>query len=158
MRLKLKREERGGHREGGEMEVQSLRVKQVRWRRAEGGGEQTPAVEEGVGAGGHGVKGGRESWIRCWLFGEAIVENEKWLLAFLAHFLLSPSWFCVLFYLKWQTTCSKRGPARMKQHWKSYIPKSTCTCHLTVFHFLLFHVGLKMDPDYKCFEGWGGTW
>lgn len=100
----------------GDGDLEPVRVKQVRWGRAERGGEQTPAVEGEVGAGGHGVKGGRESWIKCWLFGEAIVENEKWLLAFLAHFLLSPSWFCVLFYLKWQTTCSKRGRARMKQH------------------------------------------
>ena len=110
------RRERRTQVERGDGDLEPMRVKQVRWGRTERGGEQTPAVEEEVGVGGHGVKGGRESWIKCWLFGEAIIENEKWLMAFLVHFLLSPSWFCVLFYLKWQTTCSKRGPDRMKQH------------------------------------------
>ena len=109
------RRERRTQVERGDGDLEPMRVKQVRWGRTEREGEQTPAVEEEVGVGGHGVKGGRESWIKCWLFGEAIIENEKWLVAFLAHFLLSPSWFCVLFYLKWQTTWSKRGRARMKQ-------------------------------------------
>lgn len=139
MKLWRKTEER---REQGQREEMGWRAWETPAGKMSGNGERrggNSCSRRGGGCWWWWREGGRESWIKWWQFGMADTENEKWLRALSAHFLLPfvlpPNWFCLLLYLKWQNTWSERGRSTRNRA----SPSTTCTRHLTsIFHYFTF--------------------